>query len=257
MYQARFRVDNELAVVTGGGRGIGLACAEALAEAGARLVIIEPDEQTGNAGKDALTAKGYSVELMLGDVTSSARMTEIADTLANRGTPASILINNAGVGKSGVSSEDVDDEYWLWMMNVNVNGVFWCSRAFGRHMIAAGRGSIVNLGSMSGTICNRPQPQTPYNVSKAAVHHMTRSIAAEWAPHGVRVNAVAPTYIETPMVLANPENAPRIEGWLRDTPMGRMGQAHEVASAVLFLASDASSLMTGAVVPVDGGFTCW
>ena len=89
-------------------------------------------------------------------------------------------------------------------MNVNVNGVFWCSRAFGKHMIAARRGSIVNLGSMSGTICNRPQPQTPYNVSKAAVHHMTRSIAAEWAPHGVRVNAVAPTYIETPMVLANP-----------------------------------------------------
>ena len=110
MYQARFRVDNELAVVTGGGRGIGLACADALGEAGARLVIIEPDEQIGSAGKDALTAKGYSVELMLGDVTSSARMTEIADTLAARGTPASILINNAGVGKSGISSEDVDDE---------------------------------------------------------------------------------------------------------------------------------------------------
>lgn len=257
MYQARFRVDNEVAVVTGGGRGIGLACAEALAESGARVIIIEPDEQIGSAGRDALTAKGYLAELMLGDVTSSARMTEIADTLAARGTPASILVNNAGVGSSGISSEDVGDELWLWMMNVNVNGVFWCSRAFGRHMIAARRGSIVNLGSMSGTICNRPQPQTPYNVSKAAVHHMTRSIAAEWAPHGVRVNAVAPTYIETPMVLANPENKTRIEAWLQDTPMGRMGQAHEVASAVLFLASDAAGLMTGAVVPVDGGFTCW
>ena len=159
--------------------------------------------------------------------------------------------------KAAFPSEDVSDDFWLWMMNVNVNGVFWCSRAFGKHMIAARRGSIVNLGSMSGTICNRPQPQTPYNVSKAAVHHMTRSIAAEWAPHGVRVNAVAPTYIETPMVLAIPENAPRIEAWLRDTPMGRMGQADEVASAVLFLACDASSLMTGAIVPVDGGFTCW
>jgi NAD(P)-dependent dehydrogenase (short-subunit alcohol dehydrogenase family) len=257
MYQARFRVDNQLAVVTGGGRGIGLACAEALGEAGARLVIIEPDEQIGGAGKDALTAKGYSAELMLGDVTSSARMTEIADTLAARGTPASILINNAGVGSSGIPSEDVGDELWLWMMNVNVNGVFWCSRAFGRHMLAARRGAIVNLGSMSGTICNRPQPQTPYNVSKAAVHHMTRSMAAEWGPHGVRVNAVAPTYIETPMVLANPANKDRIEAWLHDTPMGRMGQANEVASAVLFLASDAASLMTGAIVPVDGGYTCW
>ncbi|TJW31920.1 MAG: SDR family NAD(P)-dependent oxidoreductase, partial [Mesorhizobium sp.] len=104
MYQARFRVDNEVAVVTGGGRGIGLACAEALGESGARVVIIEPDEQIGSAGRDALTAKGYAAELMLGDVTSSAQMTEIADTLAARGMPASILVNNAGVGSSGISS---------------------------------------------------------------------------------------------------------------------------------------------------------
>jgi NAD(P)-dependent dehydrogenase (short-subunit alcohol dehydrogenase family) len=228
-----------------------------LGEAGARLIMIEPDEQVGMVGQEALAAKGYHAELLAGDVTSSARMTEIADMLADQGRPVSILVNNAGIGHSGVSSEEVSDEQWLRMMDVNVNGVFWCSRAFGRHMIAARRGSIVNLGSMSGTICNRPQPQTPYNVSKAAVHHMTRSMAAEWAPHGVRVNAVAPTYIETPMVMANPANKDRINAWLHDTPMGRFGQAHEVASAVLFLASDAASLMTGAVVPVDGGFTCW
>jgi NAD(P)-dependent dehydrogenase (short-subunit alcohol dehydrogenase family) len=184
-------------------------------------------------------------------------MEEIAEDLAARGMSATILVNNAGIGQSGISSEEVSDADWLRMMDVNVNGVFWCSRAFGRHMIRSRRGAIVNLGSMSGTIANRPQPQTPYNVSKAAVHHMTRSMAAEWAPHGVRVNAVAPTYIETPMVLANPLNQDRIPTWLNDTPMGRMGQAHEVASAVLFLASGASSLMTGAVVAVDGGFTCW
>jgi NAD(P)-dependent dehydrogenase (short-subunit alcohol dehydrogenase family) len=257
VYQARFRVDDEIAVITGAGRGIGLACAEALGEAGARLIMIESDEQVGAVGQEELAAKGYPAELLVGDVTSSARMTEIADMLASRGRPASILVNNAGIGQSGVSSEDVSDEQWLRMMDVNVNGVFWCSRAFGRHMIAARRGSIVNLGSMSGSICNRPQPQTPYNVSKAAVHHMTRSMAAEWAPHGVRVNAVAPTHIETPMVMANPANKDRINAWLHDTPMGRFGQAHEVASAVLFLASDAASLMTGAVVPIDGGFTCW
>jgi NAD(P)-dependent dehydrogenase (short-subunit alcohol dehydrogenase family) len=257
VYQARFRVDGELAVITGGGRGIGLACAEALAESGARVIIVEPDDQVGRAGQEELAAKGYPAEFLSGDVTSSAGMTEIADMLAARGRRASILVNNAGIGYSGVSSEDVSDEQWLRMMDVNVNGVFWCSRAFGRHMIAARRGAIVNLGSMSGTICNRPQPQTPYNVSKAAVHHMTRSMAAEWAPHGVRVNAVAPTYIETPMVMANPANRDRMDAWLRDTPMGRFGQAHEVASAVVFLASDAASLMTGAVVPVDGGFTCW
>lgn len=257
MYQERFRVDGQTAVVTGGGRGIGLACAEALAEFGARVVIIERDEAVGSSGREELAAKGYEAELVIGDVTQSARMDEIADMLARRGTPATILVNNAGIGINGFAPEDVTDEHWLSMMDVNVNGVFWCSRAFGRHMIAARRGSIVNLGSMSGTIVNRPQSQTPYNVSKASVHHLTRSMAAEWAPHGVRINAVAPTYIETPMVTAKPENKPRIEMWLRDTPMGRMGQAHEVASAVLFLASDAASLMTGAIVPVDGGFTLW
>lgn len=257
MQMKRFRVDGEMAVITGGGRGIGLACAEALAEAGAKLVLIEPTEEAGLAGKAALSAKGFEAEALVGDVTSSERMNEIADMLAARGTPATILVNNAGIGESGIASEDVTDATWLRMMNVNVNGVFWCSRAFGRHMIAAKRGAIVNLGSMSGTIANRPQPQTPYNVSKAAVHHLTKSMGAEWAHHGVRVNAVAPTYIETPMVLANPLNQDRIPGWLADTPMGRMGQPEEVASAVLFLASDAASLMTGAIVAVDGGFTCW
>ena len=257
MFQERFKIDGEIAVITGGGRGIGLACAEALGEAGARLVLIERDEGVGNSGIAALAAKGIEAELFVGDVTSSAKMDEIADLLAYRGTPATILVNNAGIGESGIPSEAIADENWLRMMNVNINGVFWCSRAFGRHMIAVRRGAIVNLGSMSGTICNRPQPQTAYNVSKAAVHHMTRSMAAEWAGYGIRINAVAPTYIETPMVQAKPENLDRIEQWLHDTPMGRMGQAFEVASAVLFLASDAASLMTGAVVPVDGGYTCW
>jgi NAD(P)-dependent dehydrogenase (short-subunit alcohol dehydrogenase family) len=170
---------------------------------------------------------------------------------------ATILVNNAGIGQNGIPSEEVTNEDWLRMMDVNLNGVFWCSRAFGRHMVKAKRGVIVNLGSMSGNIANRPQPQTPYNVSKAAVHHLTRSMAAEWAQHGVRVNAVAPTYIETPMVQAIPANRDRIPIWLNDTPMGRMGKPEEVASAVLFLASAASSLMTGAIVNVDAGFTCW
>ncbi len=255
-YQNRFRLEGERAVVTGGGRAIGLCCAEALAEAGASVVVIERSEQDAHEAL-ALRSKGYEIELHVGDVTDSARMEAIASELAAAGRPATILVNNAGIGQNGISAEDVTDADWLRMMNVNVNGVFWCSRAFGRHMVTSRRGSIVNLGSMSGIICNRPQPQTAYNVSKAAVHHLTRSLAAEWAHHGVRVNAVAPTYIETPMVGAVEANKERIPIWLADTPMGRMGTPDEVASAVLFLASGAASLMTGAIVNVDAGFTCW
>jgi NAD(P)-dependent dehydrogenase (short-subunit alcohol dehydrogenase family) len=257
MPQERFRLDNQLAVITGGGRGIGLACAEALGDAGARLVLIERDPVVGAEGLAALTAKGYATELYEGDVTDSARMNAIAVALADAGTPASILVNNAGIGETGTPSLEVDDAAWQRTMDVNVNGVFFCSRAFGRHMLAAGRGSIVNVGSMSGTIVNRPQPQAAYNVSKAAVHHLTRCLAVEWAAEGVRVNAVAPTYIETPMVTTNPKVQALLPGWLADTPMRRMGQVGEVATAVAFLASDAASLVTGAILPTDGGYICW
>lgn len=257
MSQERFRLDSEVAVVTGGGRGIGLACAEALADAGARLILIERDEAVGRDGLATLEARGFKADLLLGDVTDAARMTAIADDLAAAGTPATVLVNNAGIGTTGTYSLDVDDADWLRTMDVNVNGVFWCARAFGRHMVATGRGSIVNVGSMSGTIVNRPQPQAAYNVSKAAVHHLTRCLAVEWAPMGVRVNAVAPTYIETPMVTTNPKIQALLPGWLADTPMGRMGQVGEVATAVVFLASDAASLVTGAILPTDGGYTCW
>lgn len=255
-YQPLFRLEGHRAVVTGGGRGIGLCCVDALAGAGASVVVIERHEKDAEAAL-ALRAKGHDVELRLGDVVDSARMEAIAEDLVADGRAATILVNNAGIGQSGIPSEDVSEDDWRHMMDVNLNGVFWCSRAFGRHMIRMGKGVVVNLGSMSGTICNRPQPQTPYNVSKAAVHHLTRSMAAEWAKYGVRINAVAPTYIETPMVRAVEANRDRIPAWLADTPMGRLGTPEEVASTVLFLASDASSLMTGAIVNVDGGFTCW
>ena len=124
-------------------------------------------------------------------------------------------------------------------------------------MLKRGAGVIVNIGSMSGLVVNRPQEQANYNASKAAVHHLTRSLAAEWAGRGVRVNAVAPTYIETEMTRYVYDDAAMIGHWLGGTPMGRMGRTDEIASVVLFLAGDASSLMTGSIVLADGGYVCW
>jgi NAD(P)-dependent dehydrogenase (short-subunit alcohol dehydrogenase family) len=151
----------------------------------------------------------------------------------------------------------VENDRWLSVIDVNLNGVFWCCRDFGRHMLRRGRGSIVTIGSMSGVIVNKPQEQSYYNASKAAVHQLTRSLAAEWASRGVRINAVAPTYIETPLTKFAAETPGMLQTWLEMTPMHRMGQPHEIASIVLFLASDAASLMTGSIVLADGGYTCW
>lgn len=256
MFFEKFRMDGRVAVVTGGGRGIGLACCEALAEAGAKVVIVDREAAIAEAGRAALAGKGHAAETHVLDVTDSAAVDRLAEAVVARHGRVDALVANAGIARTGTAAEEVADELWLDVNNVNYNAVFWCNRAFGRHMLTARRGAIVNIGSMSGYIVNRPQLQTYYNASKAAVHHLTASLAAEWADRGVRVNAVAPTYIETEMTRTAVDPS-AVEVWLRDTPMGRMGQPHEIASVVHFLACDASSLMTGATVKADAGFTCW
>jgi NAD(P)-dependent dehydrogenase (short-subunit alcohol dehydrogenase family) len=256
MYLEKYDLKGRVAVITGGGRGIGFASAQALAECGAHVVIAEIDAVSGPKAAENLKAMGYACEYVGLDVTKPAEVTRLADDLQARHGRIDILVANAGIAKSS-PGEAASDEEWNLVVDINLNGVYWCNRAFGKHMLARGAGSIVNLGSMSGIISNKPQPQSHYNASKAAVHMLTKSLAGEWAPRGVRVNAVAPTYIETEMTRGGRENPEWLPTWLEMTPMHRCGEAHEIASAVLFLASDASSLMTGSVVVVDGGYTIW
>ncbi len=258
MYLEKLKLDGRVAVVTGGGQGIGAACAQALGEAGAKVIVAELLLERAETVANALTALGIEAVGLAVDVTKSADVDALAAKIIADHGRVDVLVNNAGVAKSDVRAEDTSDEHWRFHMEVNVDGLFWCCRAFGRQMLAQGRGSIVNIGSMSGFIVNKPQPQSFYNASKAAVHHLTRSLAAEWGARGVRVNAVAPTYIETPLTAFGiKENPDMYKVWLEMTPMGRVGQPDEIASVVHFLASDASSLMTGSIVLADGGYCCW
>ncbi|MCX8506934.1 MAG: glucose 1-dehydrogenase [Alphaproteobacteria bacterium] len=258
MYMDKLKLDGKIALVTGGGQGIGFSCAQALGEAGASVIVADRLEDRIKASIDQLKSLGIKAFPQILDVTQSDQVAKAAEQTIKHHGKIDILVNNAGVAISNVPAEATSDEHWRFHMSVNIDGVFWCCREFGKEMLKQGRGSIINIGSMSGFIVNKPQPQSFYNASKAAVHHLTKSLAAEWAPRGVRVNAVAPTYIETPLtVFGIKEDPVMYKTWLDMTPMGRVGHPDEIASVVHFLASDASSLMTGSIVLADGGYSCW
>lgn len=257
MYLDRFKLTGKIAVVTGAARGIGYAAVEALAEAGATVVLTDMNVDILQAATKELAAKGFSVDSEVLDVTDAERVQAVHDAIIARHGRVDVLVNNAGIAISNHPAETMTDAVWNKVIDVNLNGVFWCCRAFGKSMLERGAGSIVNVGSMSGFIVNRPQEQANYNASKAAVHHLTKSLAAEWGARGVRVNSVAPTYIDTEMNKYVYEDAEMYRHWVGGTPMNRLGRTDEVASVILFLASDAASLMTGSIVLADGGYVCW
>ncbi|MBB3978567.1 hypothetical protein GGQ64_003801 [Rhizobium azooxidifex] len=246
-YRSKMDLTGRLALVTGAGQGIGAACAHALAETGAEVICTDVDLSRAENTAKAIGGSARARQL---DVTNSKQLNALAGELA----PLDILVCNAGI-VSNVPAEDMTDEQWDRVIEVNLSGVFRTCRAFGRRMLENGRGSIINIGSMSADIVNVPQPQCHYNASKAGVHHLTRSLAVEWAKRGVRVNAVAPTYIETPLLHGLESQTGLVDRWLDMTPAGRLGKPDEIASIVQFLASDASSLMTGSIVSADAGYT--
>jgi NAD(P)-dependent dehydrogenase (short-subunit alcohol dehydrogenase family) len=245
-----FRLDGKVAVVTGGNRGIGKAIAVALAEAGASVVVAARNEQTAAE----LSKIGPAALAVTTDVTDRAALIAMRDTVTNRLGPIDVLINNAGVGIHG-ESLTLDDEGWQRVMATNLDAVWKASQVVGEQMVTRRSGSIVNVGSMSGMIINRPQWHAPYAVSKAGVHHLTRSLAAEWAPHGVRVNALAPGYTKTE--ISDIDDPKWRHYWIDEVPMQRYAQASEIAPSALYLASAASSFVTGSVLVIDGGYTLW
>ena len=238
----KFRLDDQVAVVTGGNRGLGRAFAQALGEAGARVAIIARGADANGAAVEELTEMGLDARSYEADVADRDSFASAAEQILADFGRVDVLVNNAGTVVHKPSLE-VTEEDWDTVMRVNVDGVWNGCQIFGRSMVDAGRGSIVNIGSMSALIVNRPQWQPAYNASKAAVHHLTKSLAAEWAPSGVRVNAVAPGYVRTDLSpVDDPDLKPR---WIDDAPQQRAAEPEEIAPAVVFLASPASSFMTG------------
>ncbi len=252
-----FDLTGRTALVTGGNQGLGKAFAFGLAQAGAQVAIsgrsAERNETVVAESQEKLGAAGAFHPITV-DITQSAdvdRMT--SEALAALGH-IDILVNNAGTCYHG-ESWTVTEDQWDAVFDLNVKALWACSLAVGAHMRERGSGSIINIGSMSGMIVNRPQMQPAYNASKAAVHHLTKSLAAEWGPLGIRVNALAPGYCKTEMA---PVDKPEFQQhWIGDTPMLRYAMPEEIAPSVVFLASDAASFITGSVLVADGGYTAW
>ncbi len=255
----RFRLDDRVALVTGAGQGIGRAYAHALGEAGAAVAVVDMNTEGAETVANELSNKGIDAIAVTADVTKQDQIDAMVDKIVDKWGKLTIAVNNAGVA-DWTAAEDVSADKWDKMNDVNLKAVFFCATTEAKVMLQAGYGKIINTASMSGNIVNTPQKQAVYNTTKAGVIHLTKSLAAEWAPRGVRVNCISPGYTRTALVddlLETPIGKEMAPQWMGLTPMNRMGEVTDLQGAIVFLSAQVSDFMTGADMIIDGGYCTW
>ena len=245
-----------VAMVTGGGRGLGLAVARRLAADGADVVLLDLIDDVVSAARELGHTSGREVTGVRCDVTDEAQVTAAFDEVTAGGGTPDILVNAAGIAL-GTPAVETSAVAWRRVLDVNLTGTFLVCREFARRLIAAGKpGAVVNVSSMSGHVVNVPQTQVAYNVSKAGVSMLTKSLAIELLPHGIRVNAIAPGYFASDMTKDFLARHPAMRHeWVARTPVGRMGEPHELGGLVAYLVGDESTYVIGQDILIDGGYT--
>ena len=255
----RFRLEGRIALVTGGGQGIGRAYAHALGEAGAAVAVVDLIGERAETVAHELAQKGIDAIALTTDVTDEEQVQQMVAAVVDKWGRLTIGVNNAGIGL-WQDSETMTLAEWRQVIDLDLTAVWLCAKHEAQVMLPAGYGKIINTASISGTIVNFPQHQAAYNAAKAGVIHLSKSLAAEWATRGIRVNSISPGYMRTPLLDAlsqTPEGQQMIPEWQRLTPMTRLGEVTDLQGAVVFLAAAASDFVTGHDLVVDGGYTVW
>lgn len=255
----RFRLDERTALVTGGGQGIGRSFCHALGEAGAKIAVVDLQQEYADQVAKELTEKGIEAIAVVTDVTDPQATEDMVKKVVDTWGVLTIAVNNAGMGMWR-PAETMDYDEWKKLVDLNLNSVFRCAQTESKAMLEAGYGKIINTASMSAHISNTPQKQAAYNASKAGVLHLTRSLAAEWADRGVRVNSISPGYTKTALVeklLESPEGQTMLPEWLKRIPMGRMATVEDLQGAAVYLAAEVSDYVTGSDMLIDGGYCAW
>ena len=250
-----FRLDGRTAVVTGAGGGIGTSIALGLAASGADVACLDLQADSMKQTVATIEEMGRQAVALACDMSDPDQVTEAMAQVESTLGPVSHAVNCAGIN-NGAPAEDMSVEQWRRLLDVNLTGVFLSCQAQGRQMLANGGGSIVNIGSISGSIANRGLAQAHYNAAKAGVIHLSTSLALEWASRGIRVNTVSPGYTKTPMA-TDPAVWEHVKAFAKDIPMGRWAESDEMVGPVVFLLSDAASYCTGSNLVVDGGSIYW